>query len=207
MHRPLRLSKYSLHPSATYKKIGPLPGLNEAAMILSPASDQKLGYFASKTPDPLAMAPNPYPSPIEDEEAFIPNTEEFLFLLVDDNAINLRIFSRVLQKLFPNAHIRTIQDSASLHWSAENLLHYHIIFLDIEMPIVTGTQIATKVRSTPALDHVGLFAVTTRFLQGDMELYDQLGFDFTFPKPIDFSYGYMLDRIERVLTTRCDVRT
>lgn len=166
-------------------------------MLLSPV-DLNACFMPQLHPTVVSL----YPSPVDDGETFIPNMEPYTFLLVDDNIVNLRIFSRVLGKLFPKASIRAIQDLALLQLSADALGHYHIIFLDIEMPLVTGTEIAATVRSTLALDHVGLVAVTTRFLMADLELYDRLGFDFTFPKPIDFSYRYMLERIERVLGAR-----
>lgn len=138
-----------------------------------------------------------YPLPV-DEHVFMPNYSALRFLIVDDNEINLRIFHRVLAKLFPNSAITTVQDLSRL----PSLVPFHVIFLDIEMPVVTGVDIARRVRLLPSMDHVGLVAVTTRALRSDLELYERCGFDFTFPKPVDQSHGYILLQIERVLRAR-----
>lgn len=143
-----------------------------------------------------------YPSPIEDSEAFAANPHPYSFLLVDDNEINLRIFRRILLKLFPNASICTVQDPALVEISHTTLLQYHVIFLDIEMPIVTGTEFALRVRSSRELDHVGLIAVTTKYLCADLELYEKLGFDFTFRKPVEYPTNYILRQVEQVLAIR-----
>lgn len=143
-----------------------------------------------------------YPSPIEDSEAFVANPAPYSFLLVDDNEINLRIFRRILLKLFPNSSIRTVQDPALVDISHAALLQYHVIFLDIEMPIVTGTEFALRVRLSPELDKVGLIAVTTKYLCADLELYEKLGFDFTFRKPVEYPTNYILHQIEQVIAIR-----
>lgn len=173
-------------------------GRSSPASSMSLLGSTKSKLHTADTSSPAAF----YPSPVL-ETAFMPNFRPYLFLLVDDNEINLRILERVLAKLFPNAAIRTVQDSALVCVNPQALLHYHVIFLDIEMPIVTGVDIATHVRSNPLLDHVGLIAVTTRSMAADLELYTRCGFDFTFPKPVDHSYGYILLQVEQVLRARC----
>lgn len=143
-----------------------------------------------------------YPSPVEDSDAFAANPQPYSFLLVDDNEINLRIFRRILLKLFPNSSICTVQELALVDISHHTLLQYHVIFLDIEMPIVTGTEFALRVRSSRELDKVGLIAVTTKYLCADLELYEKLGFDFTFRKPLEYPTNYILHQIEQVLAAR-----
>lgn len=190
-------------------------------MIVTPVSEVEGEYFKTWLPSMKSTSSNScnsknhidtrdinlfYPSPVEDSEAFIPNNQPYSFLLVDDNEINLRIFRRMLLKLFPNASVRTVQESALVEISHRTLLHYHLIFLDIEMPIVTGTEIALKVRSSRELDQVGLIAVTTKYLCADLELYEKLGFDFTFRKPVEYPTNYILQKIEQVLQTRCGGR-
>lgn len=141
-----------------------------------------------------------YPSPVE-EKIWMPNNGTYNFLLVDDNEINLRILLRMLRKLFPCANVRTVQESHTVETSEDALLHYDIIFLDIEMPKVTGTEIATKIRLVPQLDHVALVAVTTRCMLADMELYRLCGFDLTFRKPLE-NHNRIQDKVEQVLDSK-----
>lgn len=150
------------------------------------------------------IAANFYPSPVEEVQSWLPNLSPYNFLLVDDNEINLRIFSRILSKLFPKASVRTVRESTAVETSEAALLHFDIIFLDIEMPIVTGPDIATRVRLLPGLDHVGLVAVTTRCLSSDLELYKRCGFDYTFPKPVE-NHLHIQAQVEQVLQRRAGV--
>lgn len=143
-----------------------------------------------------------YPSPVEEPESFVANFTPYSFLIVDDNEINLRIFRKILLKLFPNSSVQTEQDPALVDITHQTLLKYDLIFLDIEMPIITGTEFARRVRSLRELDRVGLIAVTTKFLCADLELYEKLGFDFSLRKPVEYPTNYILSRIEQVLAAR-----
>lgn len=147
------------------------------------------------------MGSSAYPSPALDLDEWIPNTTPYNFLLVDDNEINLRIFSRMLQKLYPRASVGTLQESRHLETTEAALLHFDIIFLDIEMPHVTGTDIATRVRSLSGLDHVALVAVTTRYSSRDLELYCLVGFDYTIPKPLE-NHNYIQRKVDLILRMR-----
>lgn len=145
-----------------------------------------------------------YPSPV-DEKVWMPNNGTYNFLLVDDNEINLRIFLRMLRKLFPCSSVRTVQESHTVETSEATLLHYDIIFLDIEMPQVTGPEIATKIRLVPQLDHVALVAVTTRCMLADLELYRLCGFDLTIRKPLT-NHNRIQNKVEQVLGMRANPR-
>lgn len=139
-------------------------------------------------------------------DSFTPSEKQYKFLLVDDNLINLRIFSRILRKLFPKSTVSAIQDSTSIQMTESFFRQYDCIFLDIDMPIVTGLDIASKVRGFLNLDTKGLIAVTTRSLHHDLDLYESLGFDHCFPKPVAFSYPYLLEKIEEVVKVRAALK-
>lgn len=149
------------------------------------------------TPDVAAI----FTAPKGDEAQLPTNQFTHKFLVVDDNEIYLRIFSRILLKLFPCATVDVLQLSTAV--DINMLLNYHIVFLDIEMPDVTGVDIAKSVRSCPSLDSVGLIAVTTRHLLKDLQEYQSCGFDHTFPKPVGLRRGEVLEEIRKVLRSRC----
>lgn len=128
----------------------------------------------------------------------------FRFLLVDDNVINLRILQRILVKLYPNASITTIDKS----YQIPNLLKsqkYDVIFLDIEMPILTGIDITKIIRTDSLfkdLNTVGIIAVTTKTSHDDLMLYDSLGIDYTLAKPLNYTLNHMVNCIESVIKYR-----
>lgn len=152
----------------------------------------------------LAVAASFYPSPVE-EKMWIPNAGAYNFLVVDDNEINLRILSRMLGKLFPNANVRTVQESHKVDTANTALLHFDVIFLDIEMPTVTGPDIACQVRQSRELDHVALVAVTTRCMLADLELYRRCGFDLTFRKPLE-NHNRIQKKVEQVLQLKMQLK-
>ena len=150
-------------------------------MMISPLVDSSPfkidNWRTSKTPQIeaklLSTVPqfSLHPPPVSKSAlGLVPNQNAYQFLVVDDNEINLRIFRRVLKKLFPNSLVDTIQDSREV--KPENLLLYKIVFLDIEMPNVTGVDIATAVRLRPALETLGLVAVTTKSTAKDLKIYE-----------------------------------
>ncbi|CAG91068.2 DEHA2G23386p [Debaryomyces hansenii CBS767] len=142
-------------------------------------------------------------SPIElgEYKKFTPNTNPYNFLLVDDNFINLKILERVLLKLYPNCTIVKTQDSTKIM----ALLHsqtFDVAFLDIEMPGLTGIELAKMIRMEDKLNQVGIIAVTTKSLPCDKIIYEQAGIDHTFAKPLNYSFDHIITCIEKVLRAK-----
>lgn len=175
--------------------------------MATPATKPQFSVFECRSPLLKGPALPKEPTSVSALTKSIPECNKpYHFLLVDDNIINLRIFSRVLRKLFPKASVRAIQDSLSLELTEELFLRFDCVFLDIDMPLVTGIDIATTLRSFSALDHVGLIAVTTRALPADLELYESIGFDHTFPKPSNATFAQMMAEISQVINVRGALR-
>lgn len=184
-------------------------------MMATPITKQSVSAFKCRSPM-VTPSPTTTPEPVKalptfaraklEPVPFVSSDKPYNFLLVDDNIINLRIFGRILRKLFPKAAVKSVQDLLLLELTEELFENYDCVFLDIDMPVVTGIEIATKLRGFPTLDHVGLIAVTTRALLADMELYENIGFDHTFPKPMNVSYSDMIKKIEQVVSVRGALR-
>lgn len=138
-------------------------------------------------------------TPVSDDKSYIPLTAPYKFLCVDDNSINLRILSKLLSKLFPQSSIETTTNPLEALKMIDNK-SYDMCFLDIEMPELSGKELAEHVRKTNL--NLGLIAVTTRAGSQDVREYENLGIDTTFAKPLRYSYSLIMDSIETVITRR-----
>lgn len=134
----------------------------------------------------------------------LPNLTNYNFLIVDDNIINLRILNRVLLKLYPKSNIVQIQDSKLV---AEILQRqqFDSVFLDIEMPDITGIDIAKLIRSDEKFKKMPVIAVTTRNSAEDLQLYKKYGIDHTFHKPLNYSLDLIGSSIDEIIERRNNV--
>ncbi|KAI5968229.1 SRR1 [Candida margitis] len=131
----------------------------------------------------------------------MPNLHSYKFLIVDDNVINLKILNRILLKLYPKASITQVQDSTLVEQIIFNQ-SFDSIFIDIEMPEVTGLDIAQVVRNDSQFTTTSLIAVTTRNTQEDLSLFKQYGIDYTFGKPLNYKLDFMAETIDGVMQQR-----
>ena len=134
----------------------------------------------------------------------MPNLHTYNFLIVDDNVINLKILNRILIKLYPKASIVQVQDSTLVE-AIVLKQSFDAIFIDIEMPQVTGLDIANIVRKDVQFDTTSLIAVTTRNSPHDLQLFQQVGIDYTFGKPLNYKLDFMADIIDSIMAQRKDV--
>lgn len=125
----------------------------------------------------------------------------FTFLLVDDNLINLFILKRILAKIFPNSKLVFTSDSTEVEMLLEQN-KFDLIFLDIEMPILSGIDLTRMVRQRKDWDYLGLIAVTTRFSDADLQLYKSIGIDHTLKKPLVGDWDRLVDKVHTVIESR-----
>lgn len=175
------------HDRSSFKRLIFSDMTNEITKTLVPGSFGRLLYSAD--------------TQYHQEQPFVPNMERFKFLLVDDNIINLMILSRVLKKIYPNAIIDTTQNSGVVIDMVKQI-SYDTIFLDIEMPVMSGTEIASIIRSEDGLSHIPLVAVTSKCHINDIQLYEKIGIDITFAKPLNVNYNNLLVDINDAIKTR-----
>ncbi|CAH2353877.1 stress response regulator protein 1 [[Candida] railenensis] len=146
-----------------------------------------------------SSAPTSTNTPVSDDKSYIPSTHSYKFMCVDDNKINLRILSKLIGKLYPYADIHiTTNPIQALTMIEEN--DYDLCFIDIEMPGLTGKEIAFKVRQTDQI--LGLIAVTTKASPDEVLEYESLGIDSTFAKPLQYSYTHIMDSVDTVIEKR-----
>ncbi|KAF9429495.1 sensitivity to red-light reduced protein [Podila epigama] len=126
-------------------------------------------------------------------------------MIVDDNAINLSILSRILDHHFSD--IATLAVSMTSGVSALEHLAQHevdLILMDIDMPVLTGVQTTEAIRQHAdkhSILHanrlVPIIAVTTSDGPDQQALYRQSGMVACVSKPIDKQH--LRDAIEDAL--------
>ena len=131
----------------------------------------------------------------------MPNLQQHKFLLVDDNLINLKILNRILLKLYPKAQITQVLDSTKVAKLVEEN-EYDAVFIDIEMPVVNGVQIAQFIRSDVSKDNLTVIAVTTKNSKEDLALFEKTGIDYTFGKPLNYKLDFMANVIDEIIERR-----
>lgn len=141
-----------------------------------------------------------YMSPLENS-TLIPNYGKLRFLIVDDNLINLKILYKILSKIFPNAQIVKLTNSSTVMKLLETE-RFDLVFLDIEMPPISGIEISKRIRSHQRFNKLGIIAVTTRSNEKDLRLYKKIGIDYTFRKPLNYGLTIVLNHIELVINHR-----
>jgi two-component system, cell cycle response regulator DivK len=103
-----------------------------------------------------------------------------LVLVVDDNPTNLRLLGGILE-----TQGYTLLEATN---GAEALAVLDrelpdLVLLDIQMPDVSGTQVAQRVRTTPRTAHLKLVAITALAMPGDRETILGSGFNDYIAKP------------------------
>ena len=108
--------------------------------------------------------------------------EQKTVVCIEDNASNLLLVSRIVEA--EGHELRTAEDGPG----AINLLNEvdpDIILLDINIPGVSGLDLARMIRENERLSSVPVVATTANVLVGDREKCIEAGCDDYLPKPLD----------------------
>ena len=115
-------------------------------------------------------------------------------LIVEDNELNMKLFNDLLQ-----AHgYHTVQTKDGK--DAMELARSHrpdLIVMDIQMPPISGLEIARALKADAKLTHIPIIAVTACAMKGDEEKIRQGGCEGYIAKPI--SVPHFLQTVARFL--------
>jgi len=110
-------------------------------------------------------------------------------LLIDDDADDQEIFSIALQNI--NSLIRfVISDNckdALEKLSKDKMFKPDFIFLDLNMPGMSGSQCLTEIKKQNRFKHVPVIIYTTSSGQRDKDETKKLGADYFLTKPTDIN--------------------
>ena len=110
-------------------------------------------------------------------------TQRFSILLAEDNAINQRVISRLLEK---RGHSVVSVETGRAAVDALEKHAYDLIFMDIQMPEIDGLEAAAAIREREKASgrHQQIIALTAHALKGDEERCLAAGMDAYLSKPL-----------------------
>jgi CheY-like chemotaxis protein len=112
-------------------------------------------------------------------------------LLAEDNIVNQKVASRMLEKLGCKIDIAANGDEAIRMWEK---FPYDLILMDCHMPITDGYQATRVIRQREAEGtHIPIVALTANAMKGEREVCLQSGMDDFVSKPVK------IDDLEQVL--------
>jgi signal transduction histidine kinase/CheY-like chemotaxis protein len=127
------------------------------------------------------------------ERALIQTMSSALKILVaDDNRINLKVASRLLEK---RGHKVTLAANGHEALILLETQTFDLILMDVQMPVMSGVDATIEIRRRELKTghHVLIYAVTANAMKGDRERYVSSGMDGYLSKPI------RLDELDQLL--------
>lgn len=116
-------------------------------------------------------------------------------LVAEDNQVNAHYLITLLQRL---GHLTVLVEDGMAAFHAWQTGRYDCLLLDIQMPELSGDELARMIRKQEAGSsaHQPLIALTAHSLNGDRERFLQDGFDGYVTKPVRIEQ--LLDELKRV---------
>lgn len=108
-------------------------------------------------------------------------------LVVDDSDINAEIICDLLKQRGANAYMETDGESAVKAFEMSGIDFYHVILMDVTMPIMNGIEATKLIRSLDRPDAltVPVFAMTGNVFKDDILKCREAGMDEQLIKPVD----------------------
>jgi len=122
------------------------------------------------------------------EAEFRDSEENVIIFYADDDADDIDIFIDIVEDLNENTSIYT-------HNNGEELLHAlknpsllpHLIFIDLNMPVINGFEVLSEIRQSDNLKNLPVIVFSTSNDEHTIAKSKKLGASFYIPKPNDYS--------------------
>jgi PAS domain S-box-containing protein len=117
-------------------------------------------------------------------------------LLAEDNAVNQRLISRILEKM---GHLVVVANDGAIALSLLSQQEFDLIAMDMQMPIMDGIETTQKIRlkEKGTLQHMPIMAITANAFGDDRQRCLEAGMDGYVIKPV--SAQAIRDEMGRVL--------
>ena len=109
--------------------------------------------------------------------------------LVDDDQDDQQLFEEVVKEIKASNTLLMFKNAVELmeHLNQEDIVLPHIIFLDLNMPFVSGTECLKEIRSNPRFMDVSVAIYSTSSLEKDIEETFINGANIYITKPNDYT--------------------
>ena len=153
-------------------------GIDQDNVIYKPVTLSKLKNM-------LAKSAEINPEAIEEASEKISIRFEAKVLVAEDNMINQKLITRILQEQGMDVDLA---DNGQEAFDKRQNNDYDLIFMDVQMPVMDGIEATHSIHEyekSKALKHVPIIALTANALKGDRERFLAAGMDEYITKPIE----------------------
>ncbi|KAK5997185.1 Two-component system protein A [Cladobotryum mycophilum] len=166
--------------TVSFEKAKPDVAAGDAQSSSSPPIDR---YSAKATPTERASSPNPYL-----DLSRVPK-KDIRICVAEDNPINQKIAIQYVQRLgysSVSAYENGMKAVEGLRQKAREGKPYHIILMDVQMPVLDGYEATKLIRKDPIEDvkNILVIAMTASAIQGDREKCLDAGMNDYLAKPV-----------------------
>jgi CheY-like chemotaxis protein len=107
-------------------------------------------------------------------------------LLAEDNAVNQRLVTAILQK---QGHVVKTVGNGRLAVEAVELDQFDLVLMDVQMPEMDGLEATAEIRRIEEIsgNHLPIIALTANAMKGDREKCMDAGADGYLPKPLNIA--------------------
>jgi signal transduction histidine kinase/CheY-like chemotaxis protein len=176
--------------------------LGVSAYLVKPIRESELLHAALRAVGDRRAAPIPSDPVGGTEPLIIKSMRGALNILVaDDNRINQRVASRLLEK---RGHEVTLAVNGQEVLALLETQTFDLILMDVQMPVLSGVDATIEIRRRELKTghHVPIYAVTANAMKGDRERYVSNGMDGYLSKPIRMDE---LDQLLRECAAQTDL--
>jgi PAS domain S-box-containing protein len=120
----------------------------------------------------------------------LPTTRPLRILVVEDNEINRRLATMLLER--EGHHVVTAETGQAALDALEKMAeeetedNFDLIFMDVQMPEMDGLQATAAIRADQRWKHLPIIAMTAHAMKGDRERFLEAGMDDYLGKPLRF---------------------
>lgn len=106
-------------------------------------------------------------------------------LLTEDNEFNVMVAEETMKELLPDVQISTAANGKLALEKLENGERFDIILMDIQMPVMNGTEATLKIRAhkNPEIAKSRIIALTANAFEEDIKKYFRIGMNGYITKP------------------------
>jgi CheY-like chemotaxis protein len=117
------------------------------------------------------------------ESASVDRPQSLRILVAEDNVVNQRVISRMLEKM---GHRVLVAENGQLALNALQADPFDLVFMDMQMPVLDGVEATRAIRAfeSGTTRHVPIIALTANAFDEDRQLCLASGMDGFLPKPV-----------------------